>query len=302
MRYAFLLISFWAGWRRWAAWAVCITAVCLLGALRLATDADFTFTSLALLPILAIAWMGGIRNGLLMAFLAAAMWVMADIVAEREFSAQWIPWANAITRLMMYSLVAFLAAQVRLLLEREHKRATRDALTGLPNRRSFFEAGAAEIERSKRYAYSLAVIFLDLDDFKQLNDSKGHDAGDAALRVTSKALLSALRSSDGVARLGGDEFAILLPHIGYAAAEAAGRKIFVAVNNALRQFPPVKGSIGVAWFEKADRLFPAMLKAADELMYEVKESGKNDMRSRSFAAPDKPDSASLVHGHRENDE
>ncbi|MFA7279345.1 MAG: GGDEF domain-containing protein [Sterolibacterium sp.] len=282
MRYDFLLGSFWTGWRRWAAWSLCVTAVCLLGVLRITTDADFTFTSLALLPVLAIAWLGGIRNGLMMAFLAAAMWAVADIVSEREFSANWIPWANAITRLMMYSLVAFLAAQVHRLLEREHQHATHDALTGLHNRRAFLQAGAAEVERSKRYGYALAVIFLDLDDFKQLNDTKGHDAGDTALRVTAKALLSALRSSDGVARLGGDEFAILLPQISYADAVAAGRKIFIAVNLALRDYAPVKASVGIAWFEKADRLFPEMLKAADDLMYEVKESGKNDLRSRSF--------------------
>jgi diguanylate cyclase (GGDEF)-like protein len=282
MRYDFLLGSFWTGWRRWVTWSLSVTAVCLLGVLRITTDADFTFTSLALLPMLAIAWLGGMKNGLVMAFLAAAMWAAADIVSEREFSSNWIPWANALTRLMMYSLVAFLAAQVRVLLEREHEHATRDALTGLHNRRAFLQAGAAEVERSKRYAYAMSVIFLDLDDFKQLNDSKGHDAGDTALRATAKAMLSALRSSDGVARLGGDEFAILLPQIGYEDAVATGRKIFVAVNNILRDYTPVKASIGIAWFEKADRLFPEMLKAADELMYEVKESGKNDLRSRSF--------------------
>ena len=286
----FLLGTFWTGWRRWAAWSICVSAIFLLGALRTATDADFTFASLATLPVLVIAWISGKRNGLFAAFLAAAMWTLADIAAERQFSAQWIPWANAVTRWMTYSLVALLAAQVRLELEREHAHATRDALTGLLNRRAFFETGAAEVERSKRYAHPLAIIFLDLDDFKQLNDTKGHDAGDAALRATAKALLGALRSSDRVARLGGDEFAVLLPEIGYDAAVGAGRKISISVSAALEDFPPVKGSIGVAWFEEADRMFPAMLKAADELMYEAKESGKGDMRPRRFAAMNKSDS------------
>lgn len=286
----FLLGTFWTGWRRWAAWSICVSAIFLLGVLRTATDADFTFASLATLPVLVIAWISGKRNGLFAAFLAAAMWTLADIAAERQFSAQWIPWANAVTRWMTYSLVALLAAQVRLELEREHAHATRDALTGLLNRRAFFETGAAEVERSKRYAHPLAIIFLDLDDFKQLNDTKGHDAGDAALRATARALLGALRSGDRVARLGGDEFAVLLPEIGYDAAVGAGRKISISVSDALEDFPPVKGSIGVAWFEEADRLFPAMLKAADELMYEAKESGKDGMRPRRFAALNKSDS------------
>ena len=281
--------TYWTGWRRWAAWSICVSALFLLGVLRMETDAEFTFASLALLPVLVIAWIGGKWNGLSIAFLAAVMWNVADIASERQFSAPWIPWANAVTRLMTYSLVALLAAQVRLQLEREHELATSDPLTRLQNSRSFLEAGAFEVDRSKRYGHPLAVVFLDLDDFKQLNDTKGHDAGDTALRATAGALLGALRSSDRVARLGGDEFAVLLPEIAYDAAIDAGQKISIAVNNALRDFPPVRGSIGVAWFEDGHRTFPAMLKAADELMYEVKESGKGDMRLRRFAAINEAD-------------
>ena len=282
----FFLGTYWTGWRRWAAWSICAAAAFLLGALRTATDAEYAFASLVLLPVLIIAWFGGRRNGLSMAFLAAAMWAAGDLASERQFGAQWIPWANAITRLVTYGLVALLAAQVRLQLDREHQRATRDALTGLQNRRAFLEAGASEVDRSRRYQHPLAVIFLDLDDFKQLNDTRGHDAGDAALRATADALRAALRSSDQVARLGGDEFAVLLPETGYEAAVETGRKIFAAVSSALGEFPPVRASIGVAWFAHADRSFPAMLNAADELMYEVKHSGKNEMRPRRVAAMD----------------
>lgn len=281
----FLVSTFWTGWRCWAAWTVGIGTIFLLGALRTATDADFTFASLAILPVLAIAWIGGRNQGLLAAFLASAMWTVADLVTERQFTTPWIPWTNAATRLMTYGLVALLAAQVRRQFEREHTHATRDALTGLHNRRMFLEYGAAEVERAKSAAHSVSVIFLDLDDFKQLNDAQGHDAGDAALRATAKALLGSLRASDGVARLGGDEFAILLAEIDYADAVKAGEKILREVNAALENFSPVKASLGVAWFAAADRLFPAMLKAADGLMYEVKESGKGDVLARRFAAP-----------------
>lgn len=283
-RFEVLVATVWTGWRRGAAWVICIGAIALLGVLRTATDADFTFASLAILPVLVIAWVAGKRSGLIVAFLAAAMWAVADSVTERQFSTQWIPWTNAATRLMTYSLVALLAAQVRLQFEKEHKHATHDAMTGLSNRQAFLDAGASEVERAKRYSHALAVIFLDLDNFKQLNDRKGHAAGDAALRATAKALSRSLRASDRVGRMGGDEFAVLLPETAFDAAVDAGKKIAAAVNSALEAFPPVKVSIGVAWFGKADRLFPAMLKAADELMYEVKESGKHDMRSRRIAA------------------
>ena len=278
----FILSTFWTGWRLWIVWSICVSVFVLIIVFRVATNAEFDFASLAVLPVLVIAWIGGKRNGLSVAILASAMWLVGDIASERQYSAQWIPWVNALTHLMTYSLVALLATQVRLQFEREHERATRDALTGLHNRRAFLEAGTSEVERTKRYAHPLAVIILDLDDFKQLNDTKGHDVGDAALRATAAALLGASRSSDRVARLGGDEFAILLLEIGYEASIEVGRKISIAVNAALLDFPPVKGSIGIAWFGEADRSFPAMLKAADELMYEVKKSGKDNVRSRRF--------------------
>lgn len=283
----FLFGSFWTGWHRWAAWLICVGVIVLLGVLRTATDTDFTFTSMAMLPVLAIAWIDGKKPGLLVALLAAAMWLVDDIASGRQFSDAWIPWVNAITRLTTYSVTVLLVARIRLQFEREHRNATHDVLTGLQNRRAFFEAGALEVERAKRYAHPLAIIYLDLDDFKQLNDCKGHDAGDAALCATARALARTMRTSDRVARIGGDEFAVFLPETGYQAAVKAGRKIFTVVNAALKDFPPVKVSIGVAWFGKADCRFPAMLKAADELMYEAKQGGKHDLRSRRFPLREK---------------
>lgn len=278
----YLLGKFWTGWRRWLAWSVCIAAILLLGLLQHATEAEFVFASLGLLPVLVIAWISGKLGGVFVALLASATWVVGDIAAERDFSASWIPWINALTRLVTYSLVALLAAQLRQQFEREHEHATRDALTGLANRRAFLEAGAAEVARSERYGHPVAVIFLDLDDFKQLNDTKGHAAGDRALRATATALTGALRTTDRVARLGGDEFAVVLPEIAYAAAQRAGDKLFAAVNAAMAGFPPARASVGVAWFGAADRSFEEMLKAADRLMYQAKDGGKGEVRSRRF--------------------
>lgn len=284
-RSVFFFGSFWTLWRRWAALSVCVGAIILLGALRFATDAELTFASLGLLPVLVSAWINGRRTGLLVAFFATAMWLVSDIATERQFSAGWIPWANAITRMITYSVAVLMVSQIRLQFEREHKYATHDVLTGLQNRRAFFEAGTFEVERAKRYGHSMAVIFLDLDNFKKLNDSKGHDAGDAALRATAKGLVQTVRTTDRVARMGGDEFSVLLPETGFDAAVIAGKKISALLDVALKAFPPVKVSVGVAWFGKVDRLFPAMLKVADELMYEEKQSEKHDVRSRRVTEP-----------------
>lgn len=120
----FLHGAFWVGWRRWIIWAICIGSIIPLSEFRAATDAEFTLSSLALLPVLVIAWLGGNRNGLLMALLAAAVWIVGDIASGRQFNAPWIPWVNAATQLMTYSLVAILTAQVSLQFNREHEHAT----------------------------------------------------------------------------------------------------------------------------------------------------------------------------------
>lgn len=279
----------WSGWRLWLARFVCVGLILLLGTFRHATEAEYSLASLAILPVIVLAWGRGLREGLLLALLAAGMWAASDMLADGKFSLSWIPWINGMTRWMTYSLCAYLVAQVRLQFEREHKHATRDTLTNLHNRRAFFEAGAYEVERSKRHAHSLAIAFLDLDNFKQLNDTQGHDVGDLALQTTAQTLKNSLRSSDIVARLGGDEFAIVLPEIGHEEALVLGQKLSEAVNQSLEKFSPVQASVGIAWFEKAEQEFPAMLKAADTLMYEAKESGKATMHIRRFDAKQRHD-------------
>lgn len=190
--------------------------------------------------------------------------------------------AVTVEALLLALVVARQFSQLRLQYEHAYAHAMHDALTGLKNRRGFLEAGIAETERSKRYDHPLSIIYLDLDNFKQLNDTRGHDIGDAALRATAKALRSVLRSNDLLARLGGDEFAILLPEIGNDAAIDAGRKVFLAVNAALQDFPPVTASMGIIRFSRVTRSFSAMMKVADELMYDVKKNGKNNMNFRHY--------------------
>jgi diguanylate cyclase (GGDEF)-like protein len=270
------------GWRPWIAWLIGIGTIFLLGALRTETDVELTFASFAFVPVLVIAWIGGKNNGLLMAFISAGIWVVVDVATHRQFSAPWIPWVNATTRWLTYSLVVILTTQVRLQFVQAIEYATRDSLTGLLNRRSFLDIGEQEANRSKRYGHTMAVVFIDLDNFKKLKDSDGHEAGDAALQATAKILQKTLRSNDLIARLGGDEFAILLPESGYDESKETGTKISVAINETLKFFPFVSGSIGVACFSLIDRTFSEMIKAADELMYEAKKSGKGGVFIRQF--------------------
>lgn len=260
-------------------WVAGIGIIVALGVFRTSTDAEYAFASTAIIPVVVVAWIAGYRSGFVFALLAAIMWVSTDLLTERQFSEPWIPFVNGLVRLATYCFVAYLTARVKTLMAQMQDMASHDALTGLLNRRVFFEAGEAEVMRSRRYTHPLAVAFLDLDDFKRLNDSQGHKAGDLALKAVAGALRGQLRTTDRIARLGGDEFAVLLPEVTYQAALETGNKLAAAINAALAAFPPASVSVGVAWFESAGLGFPAMLEAADTLMYEIKQAGKHGVQT-----------------------
>jgi len=263
---------------RLATWLIALAAIAALGAFRAVTNAEYALASTAMIPLVAVAWICGYRDGFLFALLTAGMWTSADLLSERYASGDWIPVINGFIRFFVYGFIAYLTAKVRELMIQETKMASHDALTGLLNRHAFFEAGESETERSKRYGHSVAVAFLDLDNFKRLNDSQGHKAGDSALKATADALRASLRATDIVARLGGDEFAVLLPEASYEAASEVGHKIAASIDVSMARFLPVSVSVGVVWFADASRDFSQMLEAADALMYEVKRGGKKGVR------------------------
>ncbi len=266
-------------------WLAALALAAGLSFLRVATDAEFAFASAVVLPVVAVAWFVNKREGIIYSALAAIVWVSADFQTGREFSANWIPWTNGLTRFGVYALVAYLTSSLHEVLIREYEIARHDPLTGLLNRRAFFEVGISEAARAKRYGHSLGIIFLDLDDFKMLNDARGHEVGDLALQAVSNALVQTLRSSDSVARMGGDEFSVVLPETSFQAASDTGQKIAHAINDSLKDFAPVSVSIGIAWFEKVLDDFPQMVSAADSLMYEIKNEGKHGVRAKQIDIP-----------------
>lgn len=274
----FLLADYWKGSRRWIFWIGCLGLTILIGTLRVESGAEFSVSSLMILPVIALAWFGGRLNGMLMAFIAALVWIVAGFTAELEFSYAWIPWLNFLTRILTFGLVVHLVSQTRLHLKQESFAALHDPLTRLANRRGFIEAATKEVERLKRSGRSLAFVFLDLDNFKALNDTLGHEVGDNALLATAKVLEGELRSTDIIARMGGDEFSAVLPEINYDDAVEAGKTISEIVNLALVQFPPVAASLGIVWFENGNQSIATMIKAADVLMYEVKKNGKGTVK------------------------
>jgi diguanylate cyclase (GGDEF)-like protein len=157
--------------------------------------------------------------------------------------------------------------------------ATTDSLTGLANRRSFDEELALEWRRSHRIGDSLALVLLDLDDFKKVNDTHGHPAGDAVLRAVGDVLGAGVRQIDLAARYGGEEFVVLVPETDVQGAAQLAKRLRLAVSKARTELPDgrllkVTGSFGVAAkgeLTSAEQL----IAAADEALYEAKRAGKN---------------------------
>jgi diguanylate cyclase (GGDEF)-like protein/PAS domain S-box-containing protein len=160
--------------------------------------------------------------------------------------------------------------------------ATHDALTGLPNRTLLSDRFTVALAMSRRSRNRLAVLMLDLDRFKAVNDSMGHDAGDKLLKEVGKRLEETVRKSDTVARIGGDEFVLVLPQIPHADEAAnfaqrildAFRKPFVFDDHSIN----ITTSIGIAVYPGAGKDIESLLKSADTAMYWAKEQGRDIYR------------------------
>jgi diguanylate cyclase (GGDEF)-like protein/PAS domain S-box-containing protein len=159
------------------------------------------------------------------------------------------------------------------------RRATHDTLTGLPNRALIHERLTNALHRSRRKGLSVALLFVDLDGFKMINDTNGHEAGDALLKTVAARLADQVRPGDTVARLAGDEFVVLCEHIEQPAALAP---LADRINQALRQPVEFHGrelavtaSVGVAIGHGSTHSADDLLRAADTAMYAVKEKGRD---------------------------
>ena len=165
---------------------------------------------------------------------------------------------------------------------REHE-ATHDPLTGLLNRRGMFDLLSQAIARVKRTRTSLALLFIDLDGFKQINDTHGHEAGDAVLREVAARLQASIRQTDTAARLGGDEFTVILENIkhGIPDANMLAQKILETLQHPIQLdsvTATISASIGISMHHPDDeRSADQLVNAADSAMYTAKHAGKNQV-------------------------
>lgn len=261
--------------------AVAVTA--LIGVAHFASGPEYDFHIFYLLPVMVTSWFVGLRAGAGISFLSALNWLIMDSLTLR--GDMFVVMFNQTARLGVLLLVSYLATRLRSVLRRESYYARVDPLTGAANRRLFFEEGARELSRARRDRGPLTVMFIDLDNFKAVNDTLGHAEGDTLLTEVAETLRHATRASDTVGRLGGDEFAVLMPDMGREKALAGAAKLQQRLLSRMTEHEwPVTFSIGVVTYVVPPLDVEALISRADALMYQVKREGKNTIRHQVVAA------------------
>jgi diguanylate cyclase (GGDEF)-like protein len=259
--------------------AIAFVILAGVGVLNYLAGPDLSAWIFYLIPIFLVTWCIGRWTGILMSIFSALIWSIAEYASGVTYLDDAIPYWNCIARLGYFLILAFVLSALKNALEKEKELSRIDFLTRVGNGRYFIELANMEINRARRYEHPLTVAYIDLDNFKTINDRFGHSTGDNLLRLVADTIKNNIRLTDTVVRMGGDEFAILLPETGPEAAEAITRKI-QKINLELMQKNgwPVTFSIGVVTFISPPSTVDEILKRSDNLMYSAKNNGKNTIK------------------------
>jgi diguanylate cyclase (GGDEF)-like protein len=261
----------------------------LVGLLDHITGYELSFSIFYIAPISVASWYGGRDLGVSACVASSIIWLVVDLSAGHLYSHRVIVFWNAGVRLAFFALVSLLLSSLRARLNAEQKLAQSDALTGLLNSRAFRDSAGKVFDFCRRIDRPATVVYIDLENYKKLNDTLGHTEGDRVLRSVGSTLSQGLRSTDIVGRLGGDEFALVLPDTNPAQARMVMEKLLqkLAAEVASRKWP-IGFSIGVAIHWKPPASADEAIKSADNLLYRVKQSGKNNISYEVFGAADSP--------------
>lgn len=255
----------------------------LLGILDYLTGNELTLSLFYLIPIVVVTWAAGHKTGLFMSFMSALTLLYAEIAAGQTYSHPIFYFLNTLLRALFYIVVVYLVSELQKARKEELLAARTDFITGAVNARYFNELLQMEISRIRRYPHPITLVYVDVDNFKLVNDLFGHRIGDEVLRCIATELRSQLRITDTVARLGGDEFVMLLPSTRQPEARMVVSKVYTNLIEKMRQKNwPVTFSMGAVTCEFSPYSAEQLVNMADELMYEVKNSTKNDVRFRTW--------------------
>uniref|UniRef100_Q47DQ1 GGDEF protein n=1 Tax=Dechloromonas aromatica (strain RCB) TaxID=159087 RepID=Q47DQ1_DECAR len=228
-----------------------------------------------LIPVVLIAWRVGLRASIATAILAAIIVFFSSIQAGNHNARAFLFYAEQLATLTFFIAAGVLAARLREIQDQTAEFVRRDQLTGIANRMALMERLKLELARHRRTSQSFALVFIDCDNFKEINDRRGHLEGDHFLQIVAATLQGAMRMTDLVSRLSGDEFIVLLPDTDPCGAQCVADTLEVRLREeTIRTGWSMTFSIGVAVFPTPPANPDIAIQHADNLMYMAKQAGK----------------------------
>lgn len=248
----------------------------LLGGVDYLTGYEVSMSLFYLGPVALATWYTGRWPGVVFAVISCVSWYIAEVATGHQYSYSAIPVWNALVRFGFFLITSLLLTALRDSLLNQRHLAQTDGLTKLYSRRAFEDRLEHDLALAQRRKSAVSLAYVDLDNFKAVNDICGHAEGDRVLRTTGRVLKNSVRQADTKARLGGDEFALVLPDTDSLGAQQLIANLTCELQEAFTAGKlQVTCSIGVVTFLGPGLSVAKAVAAADALMYEVKRKGKD---------------------------
>ena len=265
----------------------CLLVAIVIGWIRFLTGPEFALSLFYILPIALATWYVGRWAGVMVSLASAVSWLVADLGMLPAFSSAWIPCLNETFRLTVFLIITFMLTKLKRTLDSHKALGRTDPLTAIHNRRAFYDLAERELNKARRYKKPLSVLYVDIDDFKNINDRLGHHIGDTLLCSAAKMIKSNIRAIDIIGRFGGDEFVILLAETGAESVALVARKLKDKLLDLMQHKNwPVTFSIGAVTFGNPPDSVEQLIIAADRQMYHAKTNGKNRIHYKVMEACD----------------
>lgn len=246
------------------------------------TTLEYSFSLFYLIPIMFLAWYRNTLKAILATIFSITVWFLSEYLSKNiEFSNLAFLW-NLFTRLAFYLLVIFLIHRIRIMHNKVKLISNYDFLTGFHNLRHFLVKLDLEIKRSERNGRPFSIAYLDMDNFKMVNDNYGHKSGNELLKYVTNKIIHHIRDIDTPGRIGGDEFAIIFPETDEKNAEIAINNIIKVINDGSFDLKGTSFSIGIISFHSTSISAEEMVSLCDNLMYSAKKTGKNKIVTSTY--------------------
>jgi diguanylate cyclase (GGDEF)-like protein len=266
-----------------AIWQLSLLLVIGIVIADILTNNIISFEPFLVFPIILTSWYGSKRTGVMLSLLTTIIWLSSKFYFMSDPSIYWPVILDSLTQLASYILLAVIITNFRKVHAHEESAADTDSLTGLFNYRGFYVELADELVRSNRHKHVFSLAYIDIDNFKNINDTFGHGIGDSLLKEVANCLKTSLRKTDTVGRVGGDEFLCLLPETDKNSVQIVFTEVLDLLKETMIIYKwNVSFSVGVISFISPPDDVKKAVKYADELMYHVKNKGKNNIFYKSI--------------------